>query len=92
MRTRPFAVALRRFLAEAPFAPFVVELATERLLVYHPEAVRLAAGEVTFVEPDGTVHHFDASSAVRLMATSDPFDRLLDFGLPNGGLFDDVPF
>ena len=70
----------------------MIELPSDRLLIYHPEAIRLERGEVTFVEPPGTVHHFDSSSVIRVMALSDPLDAELDFGLPNGGLFDDVPF
>jgi hypothetical protein len=81
MRAKTFRKALDRFTSDE-FTPFVVELLSgARMVVSHPEAIRLEDGLITIVDSDFTVHLFDDSVVSQLFV---PFGRSED--RPESGL------
>lgn len=63
-----FEVALRAFQRRHPFAPFLVEfLSGDRVLVRHPEALRLHGAVCLHISPDRRHRLFDSTSVSQLL-------------------------
>ena len=68
MRRDTFLEAVRRMSRARPFEYFTVELVNGvRLISRHPEAIRMEEDLAVYVEPDGTIQLFDATSVARLV-------------------------
>ena len=74
MREDTFRKTIRTFSRAVPFYPYTVELQNRvRLIVRHPEAIRLdILGTAVLIDTDGTAVVFDSQAVVRVVSVVIP--------------------